>query len=211
MAYAAEAGINHFLEVAMVIGSWRKAKPGEMFFDGKGVLIPYGRGNNEPTPPRSSSHWSELSEAAGNGDYEAGEKLLQGFATLADDPSNPHPDLVRHLAQCVKRFLEAECSADSARKAFQIDRPRHRPPSKRVEQRHAEALAEYYRSRAAGEGKEAAVAAGAKAGNFTESAMRKVLEEDSILTRFAALFFLPEETKRKALNPPRKRYQRRPK
>jgi hypothetical protein len=160
---------------------------------------------------RVSSHWFDLSEAAEEGDHEAGNKLLQGFSTLADDPTNPHPDLVRHMAQCVKRFLEAECSADSARKAFLIDRPRHRPPSKRVEQRHVEALVEYYRRRATGEGKEVAVASGAKAGKFSESAMRKVLEADNVLTRFAAMFCLPTETQRKALNPPRKRYQRRPK
>lgn len=27
----------------MAIGSWRKAKPGELFFGGKGVLIPNGK------------------------------------------------------------------------------------------------------------------------------------------------------------------------
>lgn len=167
--------------------------------------------NRKSKLARASSHWSDLSDAAEKGDYEASEKLLQGFSTLADDPTNPHPDLVRHVAQCVKKFLEGECSSEIARKAFLIDRPRHRPPSKRVEQRHAEALAEYYLKRAAGEGKEAAVAAGAMAGKFSESAMKKVLEADNILTKFAALFCLPTEIQRKALNPPRKKYQRRPK
>lgn len=163
------------------------------------------------TPARTSSHWSDLSEAAEKGNYEAGEKLLQGFATLAEDPTNPHPDLVRHVAQCVKNFLQGECSERIARQAFCVKRPEHRPASKEIEERHAEALVAYFNERALGSGREAAISAGSRVGGFSESAMKKILEADSTLARFNALFCLPKATQEKVLEPPRKKYQRRPK
>ncbi len=55
-----------------------------------------------------SEELRELSEAAEGGDCDAGERLLALFASLADDSHDPHPELVRHMARCVRRYVNLE-------------------------------------------------------------------------------------------------------
>lgn len=121
----------------------------------------------------------QLSKDAEDGDTEAGEKLLHLFATLADDPHNHHPVLLRHVARCVKRFmaLEPQKRRDGARKAFCIQRPPHRSPQFKPNEQHVKAMASFYLARAKDISFEEAKAKGASAGHISEETMHD-------LTRF---------------------------
>lgn len=120
-----------------------------------------------------SEELRELSEAAEGGDCDAGERLLALFASLADDSHDPHPELVRHMARCVRRYvnLEARERRDGAQKAFCVHRPRSRPISVETNARHVMALVEFYVARIQNVSFEEAKARGAEAGKISDDCM----------------------------------------
>jgi hypothetical protein len=121
----------------------------------------------------------QLSKAAEGGDTVAGEKLLNLFSELATDPADYHPELVRHVARCVKRFmaLEPEKRRDGARRAFCVQRPPHRSPQFKPNEHHVKAMATFYLARAQGISFEEAKVKGASAGCISPETMHD-------LTRF---------------------------
>lgn len=110
-----------------------------------------------------------LSEAAEGGDSDAGERLLALFASLADVYNDPHPELVRHLARCVRRYvnLPAIERRDGGQRAFCVQRPRRRPAADKPDESHVKALVEFFVARSQGASFEEAKARGAEIGNVS--------------------------------------------
>lgn len=146
------------------------------------------------------------SRAAEEGDHAEGEKLLRLFAELAENPDGAHPELVRHVARCVGRFLDSENRVKGALKAFCVARPANRPPNMSVRDRHITALREYFRQRALASGVEKAIRCGAKAGSISESAMKRILAQKSPENKVAAMMGLSAEEREKNRALSRKRY-----
>lgn len=122
---------------------------------------------------------NELSEKAESGDAEAGEKLLRLFATLADDPENAHPILVRHVARCVASLLEDK----EPRAAFCIQRSRGAPRSKEVAAQREAIVHEYCRARAEGMTHEDAKEHVVSALGVTDSRVQKAYESAPHISR----------------------------
>jgi hypothetical protein len=150
-----------------------------------------------------------LSTAAEAGDADAGETLLQRFATLSEDPTDAHPELVRHLARCVGRFINSDSRTKSALRAFCIARPAHRPVEPSVRARHVNAMTEYYRQRALGKGRVASIESAAKAGSLSEAGVRRLLEKNDSSISVGAMMCLSTEERNKLANPPRKKHETR--
>lgn len=53
-----------------------------------------------------SGGFSEESADAEQGDTEAAFELLDLFASVADDPEGIHPDLIGHIAECIRRWRD---------------------------------------------------------------------------------------------------------
>ncbi len=144
----------------------------------------------------------ELSEAAECGDSVAGEKLLNLFATLAEEPEGAHVELVRHVARCVKRYVELDSvrQRDGAAKAFCIQKPRKRPQLLTPNRNHVDALVVFYKARHEGDTFEEAKRKGAAAGNISEETMHDLTRTKkktrmAILEEFSAILELSTEQK----------------
>lgn len=147
----------------------------------------------------------ELSQAAEQGDADAGEKLLKLFASLVNFPEHAHPELVRHLAKCVVRFrnLDSVQRRTDAPRAFCVQKPKHRPPNLKPSENHIRAWHAFRSARAEGKSFEEAKSLGAAAGNISEETMHDLARstkrtKQALNEEMSALFQLSLE-QRKAL------------
>jgi hypothetical protein len=150
--------------------------------------------------PSYAEELASLSNAAESGDVEAGERLFHLFAGLADDPDGAHPELVRHVARCLRRLMDHPIKdrANAAMKELCVLRPKHRPPDSVPNPRKVEALTVYFAARASGERAADAIAKGAEAGAISDETMKdltrsKKKTSQAVMEQFAALLHLSEE------------------
>ena len=147
----------------------------------------------------------ELSRAAEQGDADAGEKLLKLFASLVNSPEHAHPELVRHMAKCVVRFMNLDSlqRRKDAPRAFCVQKPSHRPANIKPAENHIRAWHAFLLARSEGKSFEKAKALGAAAGNVSEETMHDLARstkrtKQALNEEMSALFKLSLE-QRKAL------------
>jgi hypothetical protein len=69
---------------------------------------------------RWTNGFSEEIAWAEQGYTDASLEMLDAFADLADEPAGIHPELVRHIARCVRRWREKNYAEQEAHASFLI-------------------------------------------------------------------------------------------
>lgn len=108
-------------------------------------------------------------------DREEAKSLLDDFAELAEDGTNAHPVLVAYVANCIKNWISNDLSAESATRAFNVVRPRHRPLNDRTGLKHAEVWRCFLMLRARGHRYEAACVAAATRYRMSLQSVKNIL------------------------------------
>lgn len=161
---------------------------------------------------------------AQGGDKRIAELLISAFAELAHDPhvfdavGGIPSSLIRHIASCLSDWKSRDFP--DAETWFYVTRPAHRPDDTSF--KHAMAMRTYMLLMARAKGVDVATAGAAAYSGLSEEQVRHLVAKDkpakapyflgpSIgVLGCAALLNINKWLHSRVLNPPRKKYQRRP-
>lgn len=158
------------------------------------------------------------------GNRDIAKSLISDFADLAVDPNcfdavgGIPTALIQHIASCLNRWKKLDFQ--DADRCFDVARPDHRPDETTFQ--HARAMRAYLLLRARAKGVIDAISGAARYSDLTQDQVRYMLAKDKPakapwfkgpsvgVVGGAALLMINKRLHNKVLNPPRKKYQRRP-
>jgi hypothetical protein len=130
--------------------------------------------------PDMDSFYRRLIEQAKGGDRDDALALLREFALSVLHTDEVAAPLMMYVAQSISDWLASECDPKQAAKAFNVQRPRHRPMSgttaQKIAHKHIKAWRTYYLMRARGKGYDEAKYIAASNAGLSISMVKKLVE-----------------------------------
>ena len=159
-------------------------------------------------------YFQSAANQARTGDRDTAQSLVGEFAQLAEDPhvfdrvGGVPIALIQHIASCLNAWKLGDF--EDADSSFFLKRDAYRPDQ--TTGQHVAAMRAYLLLLSRAKGVEAARAGAAAHSGLDEEQVRHLVDKDrrTKVLQDAALFRINKRLHKRVLNPPRKKYQRRP-